>query len=455
VPKGHSNGIGRSSIGVSVVNLEYSDALRYLYSYHTLNRDLADRSVVLRHLLKAAGCSTVRDFPQIIQVTGTNGKGSTVLFAEAMLRAAGRRTLCLTSPHISSVRERIRIDGVAVSRQYFSDLLAAVSPFLEATKRTPYQPTPMEVISLLAMQVHHILGPNWVGIYEVGVGGLRDSTNVFNGSIVGITSIGEDHVTELGGSLSAVVEEKLQLCPTRRRLRLQRQRPDVQRLIDSALVRLQAFGDPLDSLETSVGRLFVQRLGIEGSWQEDNAGLAAALASEVLGRSVIRSCASRVSQVSIPRRLERRIFGDTHLILDGAHNVPAVERLLQYVRVLAAGAPAGVILGFSKSKDWQSMLKLILKSGLFSWKCASTASRPRGVSPTDIAVCAMDEGHPMEASASLSDALTRFMGTGLRHCWIFGSLLLAADLDRALGELGRTDLVQGEEPDPRQRWMVA
>ncbi|XP_074320506.1 folylpolyglutamate synthase [Silene latifolia] len=146
---------------------------------------------------------------KIIHVAGTKGKGSTCAFSEAILRECGFRTGLFTSPHLIDVRERFRIDGLDISEEaflrYFWDCWDQLRE--KVSKELPMPPL-FQFLSLMAFKifVHEKVD---VGIFEVGLGGRNDSTNVIKEPVVcGITSLGMDHMEILGDTLAKIAAHK-------------------------------------------------------------------------------------------------------------------------------------------------------------------------------------------------------------------------------------------------------
>jgi dihydrofolate synthase / folylpolyglutamate synthase len=148
-----------------------------------------------------------RAYP-VIHVTGTNGKTSTARMIESLLRARGLRTGLFTSPHLSSIRERIVVDGVPVSAEQFVASYAELAPYVAMVDGR--QPAPLsffEVLTAMAFAIFADLPVN-VAIIEVGLGGTWDSTNVADGAVAVITPISLDHTRWLGDTVEQIAEEK-------------------------------------------------------------------------------------------------------------------------------------------------------------------------------------------------------------------------------------------------------
>jgi dihydrofolate synthase/folylpolyglutamate synthase len=149
---------------------------------------------------------------KVVHLTGTNGKTSTSRMIEALVREHGLRTGLFTSPHLTSVRERIQIDGEPISRAAFIDLWEQVAPVVELVdSRSLDTGGPrlsfFEVLTVLAFAAFAD-APVDVAVIEVGMGGVWDATNVADADVAVITPIGLDHQQWLGDDIRDIAAEK-------------------------------------------------------------------------------------------------------------------------------------------------------------------------------------------------------------------------------------------------------
>ncbi len=137
-----------------------------------------------------------------IHVAGTNGKGSVVVTADAVLRAGGYRTGRYTSPHLVAFSERIVIDGMPASADLLESCANQVLPLANKTDATFFEAT-----TALAFTAFATAGLN-SAVVEVGLGGRLDATNVLHGGVSVVTSIAHDHADYLGTDLESIAREK-------------------------------------------------------------------------------------------------------------------------------------------------------------------------------------------------------------------------------------------------------
>jgi dihydrofolate synthase/folylpolyglutamate synthase len=144
----------------------------------------------------------------VIHVTGTNGKSSTARMIDALLRERGLRVGMYTSPELNTMRERISIDGEAISAERFAELYDDTLPFAQLIDAK--HDTKVSFFELLTAMAFAAFAdaPVDVAVVEVGMGGTWDATNVADGSVAVVTPIGLDHTEMLGDTIEAIAAEK-------------------------------------------------------------------------------------------------------------------------------------------------------------------------------------------------------------------------------------------------------
>ena len=148
-----------------------------------------------------------RAYP-VIHITGTNGKTSTARMIETLLRTRGLRTGLFTSPHLSSIRERICVDGEPLSAERFADAYDEVRPYLALVDES--QPAALSFFEVLTAMAFAVFAdaPVDVAVIEVGVGGTWDCTNIADGTVAVVTPISIDHVRYLGNTVTSIAADK-------------------------------------------------------------------------------------------------------------------------------------------------------------------------------------------------------------------------------------------------------
>jgi len=139
---------------------------------------------------------------RVVTVAGTNGKGSTVAYLDALFRGAGKRTGRFTSPHLLRYNERICIDGVEARDDQLIAAFERIDKARASTTLTFFEYNALAALDLFAR------APVEVAVLEVGLGGRLDATNIVDADVGVVCSIGLDHVDWLGDSLEQIGREK-------------------------------------------------------------------------------------------------------------------------------------------------------------------------------------------------------------------------------------------------------
>ncbi|PTY81311.1 bifunctional folylpolyglutamate synthase/dihydrofolate synthase [Heyndrickxia sporothermodurans] len=146
---------------------------------------------------------------KVIHIGGTNGKGSTVTYLRSILNEAGYRVGTFTSPYIETFNERISVNGQPITDEEIIQLVNSIQPFVEEIETTNLGSlTEFEVITVMAIYYFAYMNPMDMTIFEVGLGGRLDSTNILQPILSIITNIGMDHVNILGHAVAEIAFEK-------------------------------------------------------------------------------------------------------------------------------------------------------------------------------------------------------------------------------------------------------
>ena len=301
----------------------------------------------------------------IIHVTGTNGKGSTIAFMRELFVSHGKKVGTFTSPHIVSIHDRICINGEPISDTDFIRLADKVKAMEQRLLETHDQLSFFELLTLIALLYFKEQKVDLV-LLEVGIGGLLDTTNVVTGEIAIITSIGLDHQETLGDSLVAIAEQKAGIFKPGKSAVIANLASEAQlvcqRTANDLGVSLyqadQDFSFRNRNFSSSLADFNHLILGLEGAYQEENAALA--LQAFLL---FMTQRDEKVDQEAVRAALQAtkwagRLEAVTeHIYLDGAHNLPALERLVEFIQEkIQQGYQPHILFGALKRKDYSGML---------------------------------------------------------------------------------------------------
>jgi dihydrofolate synthase/folylpolyglutamate synthase len=388
---------------------------------------------------------------RIVHVGGTNGKGSVAALTAAILQAAGLRTGLYTSPHLREVTERVRIDGVQVSRETLARHAARIVPALDVGAATFFEG--MTAVALAVFEEARVDA----AVLEVGLGGRWDATNVGQPLVSVITQIDYDHQEFLGRRLEDIAGEKAGIIRGGTAISAA-QAPEAMAVIEARCraehVPLQIAGRDLivraRASHLDGHRLDVRgpgwayddlRLALPGLYQPGNAVLAIGAARVFASASelLVPDSAVRVgcADVKWPGRFQviPSATGRPTLVLDGAHNPGGATALAVSLRHHFAGRRLAMVLGVSADKDRAGILKAL--APLAARIYLAPAAHPRATPPSEL----LGQLPPVDAevvlAAGTDEALELALGEpGIDVACVAGSLFLVGDALRWLGARG-------------------
>ena len=301
----------------------------------------------------------------IIHVTGTNGKGSTIAFMRELFVAHGKTVGTFTSPHIVSIHDRICINGEPISDEDFIRLADQVKVMEQRLLETHDQLSFFELLTLIALLYFKEQKVDLV-LLEVGIGGFLDTTNVVTGEIAIITSIGLDHQETLGDSLSAIAEQKAGIFKPGKSAVIANLASEAQLVCQRTATGLgvslyqadQDFSFRNGNFSSSLAGFNHLILGLEGAYQEENAALAIQAFLLFMNQRGEKVDQEAVRAALGATRWAGRLEAITeHIYLDGAHNLPALERLVEFIQEkIQQGYQPQILFGALKRKDYSGML---------------------------------------------------------------------------------------------------
>src|SRR5437763_6235071 len=449
----------------------FDEANRYLLSlgHETLTIKLGLKDT--ETLLAALG-NPQHQYP-LVQIAGTNGKGSTAAFLDSICRAAGIRTGLFTSPHLISITERIRVDSKPILETQFARLtgiVRAVAEQLVARGELQTLPTFFEHVTATAL-LAFARGHAELAILETGLGGRLDSTTAARADVVAITPVAMDHEEYLGHTIEEIAAEKaaiiragvpaiigpqqdhaleviLERCRevgvtpvlvfglngAIERDSLPARYRDASRSCIAQFLEATPDGRFHATFETPNGNYHGVLLGLRGRHQVDNAATAIALAEALRKRGFAISRDAIVKGLEAathPCRLELWP-GDPAILFDGAHNPASAQALRNYLDEFVS-QPVTMIFGAMRDKRLAEMAKLLFPKA--NELDLTTIDNARSASFEDLrAVVPPDSQSNVHESSSVSDQLRIAQETtpvsGL--IVITGSLYLVGEAQRIL-----------------------
>ncbi len=406
--------------------MNYSEAIQFLYGLQMFGANFGLENT--RQLAALAG--DPQEKLRFIHVAGTNGKGSTCAMLESIYRAAGLRVGLFTSPHLVSFRERIQVNRQLIPENELVRLVEEIQPLLKQFPADNHL-TLFEVVTVMALKFFAEQKCDLV-IWETGLGGRLDATNIVTPLASVITNIAFDHQQWLGDTLEKIAAEKAGIIKPGIPVVTTTDEKSALAVIEKTAREKNA---PLTRIQNSEFRIQNSELSLLGEHQKINATLALATV-EVLQKQIPVSeekIRAGLQNVNWPGRLQliKKPNGQK-ILLDGAHNIAGVETLRA---ALPAGVPLVFIVGFLGDKDWRPMCEILapLASKIF---CVPVASaRTADARELTKTFHAANPGAEILVCDSLSEALEK---SGSPHpaqdlIVITGSLYLVGEALELLG----------------------
>lgn len=334
--------------------MDYPAAIEFLYSLRLFGTKLGLENTFAFAQL----CGDPQRDLRFIHVAGTNGKGSVCAMLESVYRHAGLRVGLFTSPHLVSFTERIQVNRTLISQENVSRLTKYLFDQLGPNPESwPFRPTFFEFVTIMALLYFREQRCDLV-IWETGMGGRLDATNIVTPLASVITNVQLDHQQWLGHTLKEIAREKAGI--------IKRGIPVITAATGDALEVIQAgaaaASSPLSIVHAPDAQLSGFALSLSGAHQKINA-------SVVLGTVRPLQRIVPVSPEAITRGLENTVWPgrlqtfqvrQTTVLLDGAHNPDGAKALAASLDELYPARERTLVLGLFKDKDWERMCEVLV-----------------------------------------------------------------------------------------------
>ncbi len=308
--------------------MEYHEAANFLFGLRRYpSRTGVDPTRRLLEYLDRPGANL-----RIVQIGGSNGKGSTARMVESVLREAGYDVGLYTSPHLDDLRERVRINGRPVSKAAVRSYVETIEPYVHSQAPEGLSPTFFEAMTCLAVETFAREGVD-IAILEVGIGGKHDATSALSPTAAAVTNVTLEHADVLGDTVGEIARDKAAIAPEDSPLVTGADGDSLEAVRDVAgdVIRIGT-DDDADVRVASNGREGIEqavsidgdgwrvetRLPLLGAHQSRNAGIAAVLARQIVDPTV-RDIERGLRNAHWPGRFEV-MRSEPLLVLDGAHN---------------------------------------------------------------------------------------------------------------------------------------
>lgn len=434
--------------------MNYDAAVRYLLS---LGRELAAPTQASATKFNLENITILaerlgrpdRAYPSA-HIAGTNGKGSTAAFLESILRRAGFPTGLYTSPHLERINERMRINGEEISDDAFAETLTRIHALIEellAAGKLRVHPTYFECVTAMAFELFACQRVEF-GVFEVGLGGRLDATNILHPLITIITRIDFDHENFLGHSLPEIAGEKAGILKPSVPVVLAEQRPEAREAIVARAHELHCSIIDVPNLfridkestqeglvraqvtETTSGTAFEIAPSLPGRFQLQNALNAFAAARYLQQRGFRISnedIAEGINKTVWPGRLEKLQSHPT-VYLDGAHNPAAARELAAFIDQNFSGRKTWLVYAALRDKAVDESAGLLFPR---AEEVILTAARtPRAISAAQLAEIAGHHAARFSVIPEAEQALDYALAKAIPDDAVFitGSLYLVGQI---------------------------
>ena len=373
-------------------------------------------------LSRISALAELLDHPQrtypTVHVTGTNGKTTSARLVTRILCAHGLAAGLYTSPHLASVTERLAICDDPIDEEEFASEYERLAPYLEEVDRRGELVTYFETLTALAY-LWFADKPVDVGVFEVGMGGLWDATNLVRGEVAILGPVALDH-PELGSTVREVATEKAGIIKEGTVAIVREQTAEAMAVIEDraretgADLRLEGRDFEVTSRAVAVGGQQLSVRGLDrnyddlflarhGPHQARNAAAAVAASEALLGRALAdEPLREALAEATSPGRLE--VVGRRPLmVLDGAHNPDAARALAAALTDAFVWRRLLLVIGILADKDAEGVLEHL--APLAERAFAARSSSPRALDPELLARAAERAGIPTTVVGSVPSAV--------------------------------------------------
>jgi dihydrofolate synthase/folylpolyglutamate synthase len=410
--------------------MTYAETIQFLYGLRLFGAKFG-----LENTFKlAALAGNPQEKLRFIHVAGTNGKGSTCAMLESIYRAAGLRVGLFTSPHLVSFRERIQVNRQLIPE---SEVVRLVEELRVANKQN--EATLFEFATVMALKFFAEQKCDLV-IWETGLGGRLDATNIVTPLASVITNIALDHQQWLGDTLEKIAAEKAGIIKPGVPVATATDEPEAFAVIEeiareknAPLTTVAADGNPP---LTKFAALFrdAATLPLLGDHQKLNAVLALATV-EILQRQIpvteekIRAGLSKVDWQGRLQLIQRP--AGQKILLDGAHNVAGAKALREALEKNFPAAKRALILGVLQDKDWQHICETLAPLAALIFTVPISSERTSDAMELAGACGAANPVAKIFACANLDEALKKSLTDAF--VVVTGSLYLVGEALELLG----------------------
>jgi len=385
-----------------MTTMTYEEALSYIHAVSW--RGSKPGLERITELMERLG--NPQNFLRFVHVAGTNGKGSVCAMTAAVLREAGYRTGLFTSPYVRRFNDRIMIDGEEISDAELASFVSEVRPYADSMADPP---TEFELNTAIGILYFYRKKCDVV-VFETGMGGLMDSTNVIPPPLVSvITGIDYDHMALLGSTIEKIAAEKAGIIKEGSPVVFGGFKAEALPVIKNAAEAAHAplhipdysniknLRCSIDGIEFDYDRLSGIRIPLAGLYQPYNAAVALETLRVLRGRSLT------IPDEAIKQGLSKTVWHarfevlskNPYVIYDGGHNPQGVAACAETVRTYFPDAKVNLLTGIMRDKDRESMVSLL--SPIAETVYTVTPPNERSLKSSEYAALFREKGNRVKA----------------------------------------------------------
>jgi dihydrofolate synthase/folylpolyglutamate synthase len=419
----------------------YNQSLDYLYSFvdyslkHSSELAKADFNLDRMFALMESLGNPQQKYP-IIHVAGTKGKGSTSALCASALQAAGYKVGLYTSPHLEDYVERIRINGEPITHEQMTELVEEIKPHVAKIEML----TTFEITTALGFMAFGKYGVN-AAVFEVGLGGRLDATNIVTPKVSVITSLSYDHTAVLGNTLTLIAGEKAGIIKDGVPVVSSPQKDESLQVLEriakerNAPLTLVGRDVKYEFVESSLtGQTFTIHdlpftIPLLGTYQLDNAATAYAALKASGIKITDEQIQTGFAETQWRARFEIAQAEHPTVIFDSAHNQDSFAKLRETLDAHFPGKKVYLILGASEDKNLSGMFTEMKPK--IQKLIVTRANHPRALEVEQISALANQLGIESESAQPVESAFKRAVELALNDgCIVLsaGSMFVTAEV---------------------------
>jgi dihydrofolate synthase/folylpolyglutamate synthase len=394
--------------------LNYKEAREYITAKHGIVPGLTN----IRRLCAALG--DPQDNLKIVHIAGTNGKGSTGAFIEAILRDADLNVGRFSTPAVFDYLEQFRINGENMPEKNYARYIDKIKSAVTINWDSNSSPTPFEM-ELAAAFMYFAESQCDIVLLEVGMGGSMDATNVISKSLASvITPIAMDHMQFLGNSIEEIAAQKAGIIKENGVVITAPQEASVMRVIENAAAENHA--------ELFISRENTYELSLKGAYQAENAALAAEVCRHLNLNITEENIKNGLKSAVWHGRFEQ-IHTEPKIIIDGAHNIHGAHALAESIKLYFPHRKITYIMGVFADKEYEEIARIT--APLADKIHTITPDNPRGLNNKILADVVRKSNENVEA-VTISTAVKRCLKEVNSVVIAFGSLSFLGTLKKKI-----------------------